>query len=187
MIAIVFMVNLIIPLVGNQRFDFLRTLKHELTHAIFALLSGKNVYSLSATQKRGGMVRMDDGNVLIALAPYFFPIGTWTIIFLAIILNVRDNLILIVLAGSVFGFHLWSVLRDFHPGQPDIQESGLLYSVVVTFSGNTLAFLFLILTFAESGFSIKEILSGGFQNSIDYAGLAVLQIKKVFFYATNYF
>lgn len=185
--SIIILTNLFIFILGEHRFDFVRILKHEITHALFAMVSGKNVYSLSATRKKGGVVRMDEGNVLIALSPYVFPVGTWIIICLAFILNARDNIILIILSGLTFGFHIHSVFKDFHPSQPDIRESGVIYSLLMTICGNGLTVIFLLVAFSGLKLPAGKIIAGAAQDSIQIYIMLAVQIKKIILVATNSF
>ena len=53
------------------------TLEHELTHAIFAILSLNRVTGLNATGREGGVTHYQGyGNWVITLAPYFVPTVT---------------------------------------------------------------------------------------------------------------
>src|SRR5512146_2599417 len=54
---------------------FTYVIGHELTHALFAMLFGGSVKSLSAGE-RGGRVTVTKSNFMITLAPYFFPLYT---------------------------------------------------------------------------------------------------------------
>ena len=53
--------------------SWLYTLEHELTHALFAVLTLNRVTSLSAQQGSGHLAYEGPGNWLVSLAPYFFP------------------------------------------------------------------------------------------------------------------
>ena len=58
----------------RSRFTLILTLEHEITHALFAIVTFHRVTGLRATAFRGGQVRfVGEGNWLITVAPYFFP------------------------------------------------------------------------------------------------------------------
>ncbi len=54
---------------------------HELTHALWGLLFGARVRDLRVTVN-GGSVRLSKSNLLITLAPYFFPFYTVVVVLL---------------------------------------------------------------------------------------------------------
>jgi hypothetical protein len=111
---------------------FAYVMGHELTHALFALLFGGSVKSLHAGD-RGGRVVVTKSNVLITLAPYFFPLYTAICLLLyaaARFGNADARLmnILVGAGGATFAFHL--VLTGVFLGtdQSDIQEHGAFFS-----------------------------------------------------------
>jgi hypothetical protein len=54
---------------------------HELTHALWGLLCGARVSHLRVSEG-GGSVRLSKSNIVITLAPYFFPLYTILVILL---------------------------------------------------------------------------------------------------------
>ena len=54
-------------------------LAHELTHALWAWLTGSHVSRMKLS-KNGGSVVVSKNNILITLAPYFFPLYTMMVI-----------------------------------------------------------------------------------------------------------
>lgn len=118
----------------SRRESFWSVVEHELTHAVFALLFFKKVRTLNADRHRGGLVRVEGGNFIIALAPYFFPFLSVIIIILKPIILSNYQWILNALLGFTLTFHLLYLLNEFHPSQPDLRENGFLFSlIVVTF------------------------------------------------------
>ena len=59
-------------------------LGHELTHAIWGLLFGA-VPSRLRVSESGGSVNLTKSNMLITLAPYFFPFYTFVVVVAAIV------------------------------------------------------------------------------------------------------
>ena len=59
-------------------------LGHELTHAIWGLMFGARPSDLRVGQN-GGSVKLTKSNLLITLAPYFFPFYTFLVVIAALI------------------------------------------------------------------------------------------------------
>ncbi|HCH66893.1 MAG: hypothetical protein CL927_09015 [Deltaproteobacteria bacterium] len=110
--------------------QFLSTLLHELTHAIFAILTLHRVVALQATWSRGGELEFTGrGNWLIMIAPYFFPLA---IVFAAPFLELVQTASPVRLAvlGVVFGFESAAMWRQVHRQQPDLHEVGYAFTAV---------------------------------------------------------
>src|SRR5512139_880173 len=82
---------------------------HELTHALFAVLFGGSVKAFHASEK-GGRVTITKSNVIITLAPYFFPLYTFIALLLygtAVVAGLHGAVgWTVFLAGATFAFHL---------------------------------------------------------------------------------
>ena len=115
----------------SRRESFWSVVEHELTHAVFALLFFKKVRTLNADRRRGGLVRVEGGNFIIALAPYFFPFLSVIIIIIKPIILSNYQWLLNALLGFSLTFHLLYLLNEFHPSQPDLRENGFLFSLIV--------------------------------------------------------
>jgi len=110
------------------------TIEHEIIHALFALVFFKKVHSLTAKRDVGGKVELSGGNFVISLAPYFFPLFTVIIIVIKPVIISAYQWIFNGLIGFTLMFHLNHLFREFHPSQPDIDRSGVIFSfIVVTF------------------------------------------------------
>ena len=115
----------------SRRDSFWSVVEHELTHAVFALMFFKKVRALNADRRRGGLVKVEGGNFVIALAPYFFPLlSVFLILVKPLILN-NYQWILNGLLGFTLMFHLLYLAGEFHPSQPDLQETGFLFSTTM--------------------------------------------------------
>jgi hypothetical protein len=115
-------------------------LGHELTHAVWAWLSGAQVKRIKVTS-RGGHVMITKTNFLIALAPYFFPL--YAVIVVAVfaighlIWNWNHYLALFDLfLGAAYAFHITLTAHILKTRQTDITDQGYLFSAVVIFLGN---------------------------------------------------
>lgn len=123
-------------------FLYLYVLGHELTHAIFVYLCGGRVSSMHITAD-GGYIMTNKSNVIIALSPYFIPF--WSVIALLISTGLTfffkipyHSEVLYSLIGGTWTFHLlwtlWMIPRD----QPDLQENGVFFSIVVIYLANVI-------------------------------------------------
>jgi len=113
---------------------------HELTHALWTLLSGGSVHSLRVSAS-GGSVRLSKSNMLITLAPYFFPFYTILLILAQLLLGlfvpeIPYPLVWLFFIGLTWGFHVTFTVQSLMTTQPDIQEYGRLFSYAVIYLFN---------------------------------------------------
>jgi len=107
-------------------------LGHELTHALWGLLFGARPSDVRVSEN-GGSVRLTKSNVLITLAPYFFPFYTFLVIVVALItyafLRPLPYLPLWLFAiGFTWAFHVLFTLETLSQRQPDVKLYGRLFS-----------------------------------------------------------
>jgi hypothetical protein len=107
-------------------------LAHELTHALWALLMGAKVHRISV-KKDSGYVSVSDTNILITLAPYFFPLYTVLVViaylFAGLLADMQPYyLIWVGLVGLTWSFHITFTLNALLIHQSDIKEYGYLFS-----------------------------------------------------------
>lgn len=113
---------------------------HELTHALWGLLFGARVRNLNVSAS-GGSVRVSKSNMLITLAPYFFPLYTVVVILLYLLTRCFVNPVPMPLAwlffvGLTWGFHVTFTVQSLMISQPDIHEYGRLFSYVLIYLFN---------------------------------------------------
>jgi peptidase M50B-like protein len=121
---------------------------HELTHVLWTWLFGGRVKKFRASAK-GGHVVVTKNNFIIALAPYFFPVYAFLVVFVFLaghwIWDLKDYAVWFhLLLGAAYGFHVtltWHILKNT---QSDITEQGYLFSAVVIFLGNASVLLLTI-------------------------------------------
>lgn len=117
--------------------------EHEMTHALFAVLSGARVKKISIKKDNGAVV-VDKANTLITLAPYFFPLlaitifVVWVVLFHFVIKNPSTlsqywHWLVYFLIGSFLSFHFFMTSRAVLDGQSDIKRDGVIYSFTVVF------------------------------------------------------
>ncbi|MCL1856711.1 MAG: hypothetical protein FWF84_03600 [Kiritimatiellaeota bacterium] len=105
---------------------------HELTHALFGLFCGASVGKIRV-KRDSGSVMLSRTNVLILLAPYFFPFYAMLPI---LVIGVTACFVplggfrpwLVGLIGFAWGFHLCFTVSSLLQGQTDVSRCGRLFS-----------------------------------------------------------
>lgn len=132
---------------------FLSTLEHELTHALFAIITFHKVTGLRATWRSGGhMTFQGTGNWLITVAPYFFP--TICMFILAASVLLPDSLLtpIGVVMGATIGYHITSTYRETHAGQSDLKKAGWPFCLLFLPTANIISYG-MLLSFCHGGTS----------------------------------
>ena len=135
-------------------------LGHELTHALWGLLFGARPSDVRVSAS-GGSVKLTKSNLLITLAPYFFPFYTFIVIVVALITYAFFRPLpylplWLFLVGFTWSFHVLFTLETLGQRQPDVKLYGRIFSWTFIFLANVgivLAWLATMtpLTFAELG------------------------------------
>lgn len=130
--------------------SFYSTLRHELCHCFFALISfnkpaGLNVY----TGGRGSYSYYGQSNYFITLSPYFFPLVSLMLLSVSLFFS-KPSHFYFLLMGVVFAFETISMAKDYHPHQTDLQKYGRWFS-----------FLFSVVMYLLFAFSLFVILFSG--------------------------
>ena len=143
-------------------------LGHELTHALWGLAFGA-VPSKLRVSAAGGRVNLTKSNMLITLAPYFFPFYTFLVIVVALITSafIRPLPWLplwMFTVGFTWAFHALFTLETLAQRQPDVKLYGRIFSWVFIFLANVVLVLVFLaavtsLTFAQlGGFLVNRVL-----------------------------
>ena len=137
-------------------------LGHELSHALWGLLFGAMPSKLRVSAA-GGSVNLTKSNMLITLAPYFFPFYTFLVIVVALITSafIRPLPCLplwMFAVGFTWAFHALFTLETLAQRQPDVKLYGRIFSWVFIFLANVA----LILLFLASTTSLTFAQLGGF-------------------------
>lgn len=124
-------------------------LAHELTHAIFAAMSGIKVRRIKVSSTQG-YVEIEGSNFLIDLAPYFFPLYSfvWATLFLIFghWFDLSEYyLFFFFILGITLAFHWLSNWETIKIEQPDMKLTGKIFGFIFVLIGN-LVFLDIILT-----------------------------------------
>ena len=137
-------------------------LGHELTHALWGLVFGA-VPSKLRVSAAGGSVNLTKSNMLITLAPYFFPFYTFLVIVVALITSafIRPLPWLplwMFTVGFTWAFHALFTLETLSQRQPDVKLYGRIFSWVFIFLANVI----LVLVFLASTTSLSFAQLGDF-------------------------
>ncbi len=152
---------------------------HELTHAFFVMIFGGSVKSFHAGE-RGGSVRISKSNVIITLAPYFFPLYTFIILvfyWVSRIAEVRGaESWLVFFSGATFTFHLILTFMFLQTDQNDIREHGAVFSYTLIYLFNVIFAALLVRLLLAKNMVFLDFLKDGIINSIS---VVLLVLKKV--------
>ena len=112
-------------------------LAHELTHALWGMVMGARVSRLRVS-KSGGSVTLSKSNILIALAPYFFPFYTVLVLVAHYVIGFFFDMSVyepfwLALVGFTWGFHLTFTATTLMQQQPDIMEHGRIFSYALIY------------------------------------------------------
>ena len=156
---------LVLWMVLPQKPVRLYVLGHELTHAVWGLLFGARVSNLRVSLS-GGSVTLTKSNVLITLAPYFFPFYTMLVVLAALVMRLfvsplPGTFAWLFAIGFTWCFHLCFTLRALAQRQPDVIEYGHLFSWVFIWTFNVLGVVvWLIATTEISALAVWQALCG---------------------------
>lgn len=140
---------------------------HELTHALWASVMGAEVLEFKVKGDHGS-VTISESNVLITLAPYFFPLYTVLVVALYYILALffdvqRFTLLWLGLVGMTWGFHFTFTLQTLMQRQTDIQAYGHILSYTLIYVLNVLGIgLWVVLVSPATLEQFMESLVAGF-------------------------
>lgn len=128
---------------------------HELTHALWAKIFGARVTRLRISSA-GGRVTVSKANRWIVLSPYIFPfytamwVGFGGILRAFIDDNAPGRALFVFGIGFTYAFHMTFTAAALRREQPDIADSGWLFSAVFLYIGNALI-LVALLAIVDSG------------------------------------
>ncbi len=117
---------------------------HELTHALWGLMTGSKVGKIKVSDK-GGYVNLTNPGIFTTLAPYFVPFYLVVVLLLRLLIGLFCDmepyaLWWLVLFGMAYGFHITYTVRSLTERQPDIREFGHVISYVLILLINVLVF-----------------------------------------------
>jgi len=137
---------------------------HELTHALASILMGGKVHSFNVS-KNGGSVSLSNTNFIIALAPYCVPI--YTIFALVTYYALKFwypaenySMVFYALVGFSLAFHGSLTLYAIRQKQPDIEKTGVFFSLVIILFVNALFLAVLSKLLFWDAVSLRQYLIG---------------------------
>jgi len=117
------------------------TLEHELTHALFAVLTFHRVTSIKTTWRQGGAMHYEGGgNWLITIAPYFVPTLSLVVMAVMFFLDGGGPRWLHIGLGATVSYHATSTWIETHREQTDLQEVGFLFAFLFLPAANVLSY-----------------------------------------------
>jgi len=120
---------------------YLSTLEHELTHALFALLTFHKVTGIKTSWSgKGSMHFQGGGNWLIMVAPYFVPTVSLAVMALMYFMEGGNSHALQVLLGATVCYHATSTWNETHRHQTDLQGVGFLFALLFLPAANVLSY-----------------------------------------------
>ena len=164
-------------------------LGHELTHALWGLLFGARPSDVRVGAS-GGSVRLTKSNLLITLAPYFFPFYTFVVIVAALVtyafLRPLPCLPLwLFLVGFTWAFHVLFTLETLTQRQPDVKLYGRIFSWTFIFLVNVAIILVWIaamtpLAFADLGALLARRILAAYAGVGAFAWSSFLWLRGLF-------
>ncbi len=153
----------------RHRDTFWSILEHEITHAIMAMVFRKKIRALKARRAVGGSVIVDGGNIWIALAPYFLPLPALLVAMFTPLLQQHYLPYLHGMVGFLMGFHVFPLLNEFHLSQPDIQQTGVIVSILMTMAGNLFFFGIIVSLLSGEWQTLKIFIGQSLMYSVQFA------------------
>ena len=140
---------------------FYSTFEHELTHLLVGLIFLKKPAHFTVTSHSGGETGLYGGNFIITLAPYFLPTLAFIMLPFYLIINKEFQLQFMAVFGFIVSYHVFSTIQEFSYSQPDITNSGKVFSTLFLIFANILVYGY-ILMFIANGFETgtKFLVSG---------------------------
>lgn len=144
--------------VGRGARQMLYVFEHELTHALFAVLSFHRVDGLYITREEGGsMHSYGQGNWLITLSPYFFPTLCLPAVLLLWISAPGLRSCFEAFLGVCAVMHVEASLKEFHLEQSDLKKYGQMRSWALVLLAWPACFLALFWLTPSMGDVVKEL------------------------------
>ncbi len=123
--------------------DTLYIFGHELTHAMWALLTFSKVGKIKIS-KKGGYCEVTNPGPFITLAPYFVPFYSVIVLLLRFGIGLFTDMTpysgwWFIILGFTYGFHLTNTIKTLYEvAQPDVLAYGRLFSYTLIAAVNLL-------------------------------------------------
>ena len=111
--------------------------------------------------------RLHKGNYFLTLAPYFFPITSFSLLLASVVFQ-KPITIYFIIMGLALAFDVVSMFKDYHFQQTDWNKNGILFSVQFS----VLMFIIMLMFYFT-------ILFGGFHEAWNLIKTTFFTIKKI--------
>lgn len=108
----------------------MQIIAHEFTHTFFALLTFHKIrhIRLNPDDTGGEMGFTGDGNWLIVIGPYFFPL--FALIYMILISFLPEQILWHIVLGYFLGYHIDTVASQIHDKQTDLPKVGYRFCFI---------------------------------------------------------
>ncbi|HCJ67145.1 MAG TPA: hypothetical protein DHV62_07440 [Elusimicrobia bacterium] len=153
---------------------------HELTHAFWSLIFGGKVKRLKVS-KSGGSVLLTKSNILVTLAPYFFPIYTFLTLAIYSLFRIllktypehftffgkpQLEIVMLFLVGFTLAFHLALTFDSLCQRQSDIHKTGIFFSLVFILIANLIVIILVLKLVWPTQISLGIFLKESVQSTV---------------------
>ena len=156
---------------------FIYVLGHEAVHAVTSWVMGGKINSFKVS-KEGGSVSTTKTNTVIELSPYFVPIYSIILMLVYFVIAYSYNIngaAFVYLIGFTLTLHVVMTIEVMKTRQPDLMESGYLFSIVVVYVLN-IVIIALLFSLLFKSFSVKKFFVDSFTYSKDIYAAIVRQL-----------
>jgi hypothetical protein len=156
---------------------------HEISHAIVGILSGAKIKKFNISESSGSVVLTKD-NILITLAPYFFPIYTIITIIVYTCLGWFMDIkqlygYYLFLVGFSVSFHIALTIYILSIEQPDLKVYGTFFSYVIILAINIVMFTLLAALAFEDAISMRNVFFQAYYNIINIYKFIYSGVKEI--------
>lgn len=120
----------------------MQIIAHELTHSFFALITFHKIKHIRVAEDNSGgsMGFLGEGNWIIIIAPYFFPLFCFAYMLgIGVYMKVAElNWMISLIFGYFIGYHMDSVSSQIHDKQTDLTKVGYGFCIAFLPAANLL-------------------------------------------------
>ncbi len=152
----------------HKRMVFMENFVHELNHLFFGILCLKKPFHFFVG-KHGGEISLTGDNFIIRLSPYFFPLLSYVVLLMFLVVKDKYESVLYVLLGMSMAFHIGALLKEFRFYQEDIKRTGIVFSITVVVFGILLWY----------GYVLMFLMTGSFDGANRFMLYPFILIKNM--------
>jgi len=153
---------------NSQTNRWFRTLEHELTHSLVALLFFRRIIGLNVTHEEGGYLTIEGGvNWPILIAPYFLPTLSLFTLCLLLIAAQSAQATLLFMLGMSMAYDMITTYKETHKNQTDLIRVGKPFAWVFLPTAHVTMLLILLTAIPNTGLSVGRSLAFAFNDIIN--------------------